>query len=403
MKKIVLILLGIIAAAAVIFILKGSEFYKKIYTPNFFKRVPEKTSYNFLLFGYGGGVHEGAFLTDTIMLFHVDLKIKKASLISLPRDLWVRLPTKSGANFHMKINSLYQLEMGEIGDVSEIYPDLSQKYFGSKNDAEFTKYILSQALGIKIDYYGAIDFEGFTKAIDVLGGVDVNVLKSFEDPLYPVDGKEKDLCDSQTEELFKKVETFLKSGYNPEDRNRVFKEDPKAEEFVKNATDSPELAFPCRYETLKFTKGMTHMDGATALKYVRSRHSFQDGSDFGRSARQQQLVKAVKDKVLSVGFVPKIIPLLDELGKHVRTDIAIDDMKRFIGFASKVNEFQLTTFVVSDQNFLIDSWSNDGQFILIPQEGVDQWNGVQQGLKNIMEGILPTSTPTATQSGLLKK
>jgi anionic cell wall polymer biosynthesis LytR-Cps2A-Psr (LCP) family protein len=403
MRKVFLILLGIVVAALVFFALKGSEFYKKIYTPNFFKRVPEKTSYNVLLFGYGGGVHEGGYLTDTIMLFHVDLKTKKAALISLPRDLWVRLPTKSGTNFHMKINSLYQLEVGEIGDVSEIYPDLDQGHFGTAQDAEFTKYILSQALGVHIDYYGAIDFEGFTKAIDLLGGVDVNVLKSFEDPQYPVDGKEKDLCDKQTEDMFKKIEPFLKPGYNPEDRDRIFKEDPKAEEFVKNATDSPELAFPCRYETLKFTKGLTHMDGKTALKYVRSRHSLQDGSDFGRSARQQQLVKAVKDKVLSVGFVPKIIPLLDELGKHVRTDVGIDDMKRFIGFASKVNEFQLTTFVVSDQNFLIDSWSNDGQFILIPAEGVDQWRGVQTGIKNITEGILPTTTPTATPSGSLKK
>lgn len=402
MKKYLLVLLGIFVAAGIFFLLKGSEFYKKIYTPNFFKIPKEKTSYNILLFGYGGGAHEGAFLTDTTMLFHVDLKTKRAALFSIPRDLWVKLPTKSGADFYMKINALYQLELGEIGDVSQTYPDLDQSHFGVKNDAEFTKYILSQSFGFPIDNYVAVDFEGFKKAIDVLGGVDVNIFKSFDDPQYPVDGKEKNLCDKNTEDLFKKAEPFLKPGYNPSDRDRVFKEDPKIENFVKNATDEPELAFPCRYEALHFTQGLTHMDGATALKYVRSRHSLQDGSDFGRSGRQQQLMKSVKDKILSIGFIPKIIPLLDEMGNHVKTDFALDDMKKFVGLANTVKDYQLVTYVISDQNLLKDSWSNDGQFILVPKDGIDQWTHFQSSIKNITEGILPTPIPTATPSGTLK-
>jgi len=398
MKKIAIVFFGIFIAAVVFFALKGSEFYTKIYTPNFLKKTQEKTSYNVLLFGYGGGTHEGTYLTDTIMLLHVDLKSKRAVLFSIPRDFWVKLPTKSGADFHMKINGLYQLERGETGNVSELYPDLNQSHFGAKNDAEFTKYILSQSFALPIDNYVAVDFEGFKKAVDVLGGVDVNVLKSFVDPQYPVDGKEKDLCDKDTESLFKKVEPFLKPGYNPEDRDRIFKEDPKTEEFVKNATDSPELAFPCRYEKLEFKKGMTHMNGETALKYVRSRHSLQDGSDFGRSARQQQLMKAVKDKVLSIGFVPKIIPLLDELGNHVKTDFSLDDMKKFISLSNTVQDYQVITYVISDQNLLKDSWSDDGQFILVPKNGIDQWSSLQSSIKDITEGILPTATPTATPS-----
>ncbi len=385
MKKIIIIVVGIILVAAVFFFLKATEFYKKIYTPNFLKKAQEKTSYNILLFGYGGGIHEGAFLTDTIMIVHVDLKTKRASLFSVPRDLWVKLPTKSGADFHIKINGLYQLERGETGDISQLYPDLDQSHFGVKEDAEFTKYILSQSFGLPIDNYVAIDFEGFKKVTDVLGGVDVNVLKSFEDPEYPIDGKEKDLCDKDIENLFKKAEPFLKPSYNPVDRDKIFKEDPKTEEFVKNATDSPELAFPCRYEKLEFKKGMTHMDGATALKYVRSRHSLQDGSDFGRSARQQQLMKAIKDKILSIGFIPKIIPLLDELGNHVKTDFSLDDMKKFVSFANTVKDYQLVTYVISDQNLLMYSWSNDGQSILVPKAGVDQWTNFQSSVKNITE------------------
>ncbi|MBI3366768.1 LCP family protein [Candidatus Roizmanbacteria bacterium] len=403
MKKIAIIFIGIFLAGVVFLLFKSSEFYNKIYTPKKNHVVKEKTTYNILLFGYGGGKHEGAYLTDTIMLFHVDLRLKKAVLFSIPRDLWVKLPTKSGADFHMKINALYQLELGEIGDVSTMYPDLNQSQFGSRNDAEFTKYILSQSLGVPIDYYGTVDFEGFKKAIDVLGGVDVNILNSFEDPEYPVDGKEKELCDKQTEELFKKVETFLKPGFNPNERERIFKEDPKTQEFIKNATDSPELAFPCRYEKLEFKKGLTHMNGEIALKYVRSRHSMQDGSDFGRSARQQQLMKAVKDRVLSIGFVPKIIPLLDELGNHVKTDFGLDEIKKFVGLANTIKDYQFITFVISDQNLLKYSWSNNGQSILVPKEGIDQWVSLQYSVKNITEGILPTQSPISTPSGIMNK
>lgn len=401
MKKIIIIFFVVILAVIAFFLLKSSEFYKKIYTPNLLKNILKpKDTYNVLLFGYGGGKHEGAFLTDTIMLLHVDLTTKKAVLFSIPRDLWVKLPTKSGATFHLKINALYQLELGEIGDVSNLYPDLDQSHFGAQNDAEYTKYILAQTLNLPVDNYVAIDFDGFKKAIDVLGGVDVNVLRGFDDPEYPIDGKETDLCGN--DEKFKKIEPFLKPGYDPKQREAVLK-DPKLDEFLYNATQTPELAFPCRYETLHFIKGLTHMDGEAALKYVRSRHSLQEGGDFGRSLRQQQLLQAVKDKVLSIGFVPKILPLLDELSGHVRTDFSLSDMKRFIGFAGTAKDYKLVTYVISDQNLLIDSWSDDGQSILIPKEGVDQWDNAQFWIKNIMEGVLPTPIPTATPSGIVTK
>lgn len=402
MKKLILIVLGIVVAAGIFFVFKGSEFYNKIYTPNLSKKSQDRIAYNILLFGYGGGNHEGPFLTDTIMLLHVDLKTKKAELFSIPRDLWVKLPTKSGADFHIKINGLYQLERGETGDISQLYPDLDQSHFGAKDDAEFTKYILSQSFGFPIDNYVAVDFDGFKKAIDVLGGIDVNVLKSFEDPQYPIDGKENDTCDKNTEDMLNKIEPFLKTGFDPKQREQVL-EDPRLDEFLRNATTEPELAFPCRYEKLEFKQGITHMDGETALKYVRSRHSLQDGSDFGRSARQQQLMKAVKDKVLSIGFVSKIIPLLDELGNHVNTDFSLDDIKKFAGLANTIKDYQLVTYVISDENLLKDSWSNDGQFILIPKDGVDQWTSFQSSIKNITEGILPTPIPIVTPSGVLKK
>ncbi|MGB9707558.1 MAG: LCP family protein [Microgenomates group bacterium] len=384
MKKFFLATLGFFLAAVIFFTFKTLQFYQKIYTPK--KEIPkEKTQYNILLFGYGGGKHEGAYLTDTIMLFHLDLASKSATLISIPRDLWVKLPTKDNSDFHTKINAVYQMEL-----FPENYPLLDKRFLGDKKDANLIKYIVGGIFGVKIDNYIAVDFEGFKKAIDLLGGVEVNVEKSFTDPQYPIEGKEKDLCDQQTEELFKKAEVFLKPGYNPEDRDRVFSEDPKVEEFVKNATASPHLAFPCRYETITFTKGKTLMNGETALKYVRSRHSNQDGNDFSRARRQHLLLMAVKDKVLSLGFIAKAPLLLNQLGEHIKTDLSISDIKKLSQESLKANQYYLTTFVISTDNFLKEGYSSEGGYILYPKEGIDQWEHFQKEFKLILKGATPT-------------
>ncbi|MCR4277382.1 MAG: LCP family protein [Candidatus Roizmanbacteria bacterium] len=373
MKKIIIIIIGILLAFSVFYFLNNFKFNVKTNQPPLVKPRPEQTAYNFLLLGYGGGAHEGTYLTDTIMVVHLDTKTKKVTLFSIPRDLWIKIPTKSGADFHTKINAVYRLENRFEGDLSpEDYPDLKQVS---------TKTIISQVSGLPIDGYISVNFEGFTKAIDILGGIDVEVKQSFIDPEYPIEGQEKELCDKDTEELFKKAEPFITPGFNPDERNQQFKENPKLEEFVKNASSSPELAFPCRYEKLEFKKGLNHMDGETALKFARSRHSADDGGDFNRALRQQQVIENIKDKVISLGFIPKIIPLMDEFKKDVKTDIGLDIIKKFIGEADNVDEYKITTFVLTDQNVLENAISDDKQYILIPREGMDNWSGIQKTIK----------------------
>ncbi len=391
MKKLIIILLAFFLAGGIFFSAKQLINNQNPENNNFQKSVPEKTTFNFLLLGYGGGNHEGTYLTDTMMVAHIDTKTKKATLFSIPRDLWVRLETKSGADFHTKINAIYQM-----GLYPKDYPDLKVP----KDDATLSKTIISQITGLPIDGYVSVNFAGFIKAIDILGGVDVNIERAFTDTEYPIDGKEIDPCDKDTEELLKKADPFMKPGFNPDERDRQFKENPKIEELIKNATDSPELAFPCRYEKLEFAKGPTHMNGENALKYARSRHSETDGGDFNRARRQQQIIEAVKDKVLSIGFVSKIIPLMDEFKKDVKTDIGLDIIKKFISQADKSKKYQVTPFVLTDKNFLKDAVSDDRQFILIPNEGVDIWTGVQKRIYNIIEGITPT--PVASKSAALK-
>jgi anionic cell wall polymer biosynthesis LytR-Cps2A-Psr (LCP) family protein len=385
-KKVFLVLAAIFLAYFVFLSLKTRLFYQQIYTPQK-TQVEEKNEYNFLLFGYGGGQHEGTYLTDTIIVLHVDKKNKKAVLLSIPRDLWVPIPTTSGEAYHSKINAVYQMEI-----FSQNYPEVDKKYFGDKKDAAFFKHLISLVIGQKIDYYASIDFKGFEKAIDALGGVDVMVEKSFVDEEYPVDGKEKDLCGK--DEIFIKAEKILNNSATEDERNEILK-DQVVNEFVQQATEAPYLAFPCRYERLVFNKGLTKMDGKTALKFVRSRHSLDDGGDFARARRQQLFLQAIKDKILNLNMAVKIFPLIEGLGDHVKTDISPNFIKKMIKEAKNLGEYQLKTYVLSTDNLLENSVSSDGQYILIPKTGLDDFSGIHKEIKNLFSPpVTPTQKPT---------
>ena len=382
MKKIIIIVTGLFLAFITFYFFKISQLDNKFNPPSVI--TPKKTTYNFLLLGYAGGLHEGTYLTDTVIISHIDTKTNQVTLFSIPRDIWVQLPTRSGPDFHTKINAVYQAEL-----FPKDYPNLKKVS---------TKMIISQITGLPIDGYISLNFKGFTEAIDILGGVDINIEKSFTDTQYPIDGKEKDLCDQ--EELFKKAEPYITPPFDETERLNKFKEDPKIEVFVKNATDSPELAFPCRYEKLEFKNGLLHMDGEIALKYSRSRHSETDGGDFARARRQQKLIEAVKNKVLSINFLSKIISLMDEFKKDVKSDISLDIIKKFISQSDLIKKYKINSFILTDQNVFKNAISDDRQYILVPNEGIDNWNGLQKLINNTINDITPT--PLATPSVTLK-
>ena len=353
----ILIFVSVLTVGFSFLIFKLISFYNDIHTPSVASGVQDKPKniYNILLLGYGGGMHQGAYLTDTMIVAHVDLEKKKAVLISIPRDIWVKVPTRSDS-FYSKINAVYQM-----GLFPEDYPDLDRKYISSENPSGLVKKVVGDVTGLKIDYYVAVDFQGFVNAIDTLGGVDINVTNSFTDPEYPIEGKEDDLCGKKEEDL---------------------------PELEKIATESAVLAFPCRYETVTFTKGLTQMDGETALKFARSRHSLEDGGDFRRAQRQQQVIDAVKNKVLSINFIPKIVPFIDELGDHITTDVKAD---RFILEGPNASKYSIATYVISDE-FMTQTRSENGQYIIVPRTGIDDWDEIHTVISNRLKGITPTPT-----------
>jgi anionic cell wall polymer biosynthesis LytR-Cps2A-Psr (LCP) family protein len=269
--------------------------------------------------------------------------------------------------------------------------------------AQLLKRVIARITGLEIDYFVAIDFQGFIKAVDTLGGIEVDVERTFDDYLYPVTGKEDDLCGRvpkptlTDDEMRQWLEDY--NNKSPEEKE-AFDNRPMAEwteeEFQKVATESPQLAYPCRYEHIHYDAGKQEMDGESALKFARSRKALQDGGDFNRAARQQRVIQAVRDKVLNVGFLPKILPLLEDLDDHIRMDIPFDASQKFMGEGQNAASYDIDTTVLSDDNYLQISTSADGQSILIPKEGIGKWDDVQTYVFNYVNEITPTPTPDPT-------
>ena len=254
-------------------------------------------------------------------------------MISIPRDLWV----ESNDGSRWKINELYGIYGGKDGTGTE----------------EVLKAV-SSVLGIPIHYHSIVNFSMFETVIDTLGGVEVYVETAFEDFEYPIEGKEVDTC-----------------GRSASDAERMLSE---GKAYVQ--------IFPCRYEHIAFAKGVQKMDGATALKYVRSRHGNNDeGTDFARAKRQQNLIAAVKEKALSSTTLldfSKIASLFDLYAKNVDTNLDLSSVQLFLSLA-KSSTFANTRSLVLDDRSAgenggllyapTDLTMYGGKYVLIPKAG----------------------------------
>lgn len=122
---------------------------------------------NFLLLGTGNKGHEGADLTDTIMMASIDDEHKLVTLTSIPRDIFI----KDTALGPQKIN--------------QIYYSAKKKFGTSTQGLDAIKQEMEKFTGVQIHYWIKINFDGFRDLVNALGGVDVTVKKNLYDPLYP--------------------------------------------------------------------------------------------------------------------------------------------------------------------------------------------------------------------------
>lgn len=314
-------------------------------TPTATPTLDPNRPFSVLLMGYGGGTHEGGTLTDSIIVAQIIPKEKKIKLISIPRDLWVPIPVAVGETKMTKINEAYS-----IGLSDKNYPNKEVQFTGKAGGGQMAKSVLSPVVGFTIDNFAVINFNGFLKTIDTLGGIKVNVSKTFDDYYYPIEEKTKDSCGKSLEEI-----TALSATMSGEKLDQQF---------------------ACRYEQLHFDKGFQTMDSATALKFVRSRHSKEDGGDFNRSARQKLVIESVKNKIISVNFIPKIIPFINSLAGNLTTDINLNKMNEFLSKVDEYKNYEIESFPITDQDLLINSKSSSGQYILIPALGENNWTDI---------------------------
>jgi polyisoprenyl-teichoic acid--peptidoglycan teichoic acid transferase len=318
---------------------------------------------NILLMGYGGGVHEGGSLTDTMMVASIIPREKRIVMISVPRDLWIPLPIKGEIIENHKINEAYA-----IGKNDKQYIEKLDRYKGAEGGGAMAKYAAGFVTGLKIDNYAALNFKGFIRAIDILGGVDVDIPYSFDDEFYPVEGKEDDKCERSDEEV--KSMTATMSG------DLLYKQ------------------FPCRFEYLQFQKGRKNLNGETALKFVRSRHSYVNGSDFGRSIRQQAILKAIKDKIMSPNLIVTFLSLFNNLSKNIETDIKIEVINEMFKINADLLNYKIETIVLNDANVLKQTSNEKGTYILLPKGEEDNWTQINQYINS---QIYPPPTPASSK------
>jgi polyisoprenyl-teichoic acid--peptidoglycan teichoic acid transferase len=280
-----------------------------------------------VLLGYGGAGHEGTYLTDSILLLSIDFKDGRTSFVSVPRDLWVEAPNGGYA----KINSVFASAVNK--NSKDLQADLT-------NGGNLAKQSISEVLGVPVDYFVAIDFDGFKEVVDNLGGVDVDVENGFTDYTYPSGNEDGAVCASQ------------------------------------------KYGSGCRYLVLKFEEGPQHMDGTRALEYSRSRHaSGAEGSDFARSKRQQRLIAAIYEKIVQKDLLSRILSMVDAVEGHVFTDLGVADISSLSDYAHNVNFETAQRVALGDEEVLVPSSSSDGQWILVPRKGIGQYSEVHYLIK----------------------
>jgi LCP family protein required for cell wall assembly len=148
------------------------------------------------------------------------------------------------------------------------------------------KAIMGYLYGLDIKYFVEVNFDGFKKVVDVMGGVTVNVQVPVSDDRFP------------------SVDGGLRRVYIP--------------------------------------SGIQHMDGAEALRYARSRHG---SNDFDRGARQQRVLLSLREQADPQALIPELPQLIDAVGSAVSTDIPPDQIAPLLGLASQIDTKNIRSYV----------------------------------------------------------
>jgi len=237
------------------------------------------------------GEEEKGYLTDSIMLVTVDPVAKTAAMLSVPRDLWVEIPGFDNNTINTANRS------GDYYDYPGGGPALASK-------------TVQHNFGVTVNYYVRLDFTAFETFIDAIGGIDVQVVETIDDPDYP------------------------NGSYG--------------------------------FEPFYLAAGPQHLNGHDALRYARTRHN---SSDIDRAKRQQEVVLAVRQRILDQKMLPRLLgqvpSLYQTLNDSVQTNLTLEQAISLALLAQDITPEKIQHEVI-DYRYVLEETSPTGRDILIP-------------------------------------
>ena len=228
------------------------------------------------------------------------------------------------------------------------YADALGEEKNSGQGGDYARQVFAQSFNLEIPYYVRVNFSAFEQLVDAVGGVDINVDNPFVDYSYP--------------------------GEN------------------------------YSYQTVSFATGTQHMDGATALKYSRSRHGTNgESSDFARSRRQQKVIAALKDRLLSFGTLSSpstLQKIYSSISTNIATNLDFSQMLYLASLARDVDTSKIKNLVLdsSTNGYLYSYIADTGAYLLAPKG--DNFSAIDLAIANIFDQNFQSVIPTATSLAL---
>lgn len=291
---------------------------------------------NILLLGNGGDGHEAPDLTDTLMVESIDTVNKTATLLSIPRDLWVQVP-KYGT---MKINAAYEVgkynKLGKIDD-SNANTDAVMAGFDMADQA------ITTVTGLDINYNMLVNFTSFKQAVDAVGGVTVNVPEALNDPTMA-----------------------WENGGNP----------------------------------VLAAAGVQQMNGTAALRYVRSRETSSDFARGERQRAMILALKTKVLSAGTLSNPIKLSSLLSAFGDNMVSDLSLSEAMRAYNIGKGIDDSKIKSVdFVTPPNTLITTSSITNVSIDIPKAGMFDYTDIKafvQATINPQPAASPTTTGAST-------
>lgn len=289
---------------------------------------------NMLLLGRGGEGHEGADLTDTILLASVDPVNNKAALVSLPRDFWV---TANGSS--SKVNAVFAFAKQR-----------AQSRGSNKQDAEAAgvkavQGVMKEVLGVPVHYYAMVDFTAFKQAVDTVGGVDITITEqtAVKERLWDPTTRKNYMLD-------------VAPGLQHFDGQRALF-------FARSRHTSPRGDFDRAERQRVFIQAL---------------------------AQKLSSAKTYTNPV-------KVSQLMDAFGDHIATDMSLNDAMRLMGIGKKIGGSFESVDLADPAKPLVKTGSMNGQSVVMPLAGIGDYSQIQALVRSkLKDGYIVKENATLT-------